>query len=198
MQCTGLNLTSPLGQIILIFMSFLEILEQQCYTVLNLRTETIHQQGVCYGIRDSIRTGRANISLLSVSSVSPPSLSARGKPRLLSCLALSVGWGGAGPMWQQHQWLQGAACAATGLLSALLACAWAVAAAQVLQCVQDRVSALPHPHRRTCSSLRGHQAHTPEPGKGEKVCVDLEREEWEGILTESNICFIKNKMKTSA
>lgn len=50
-------------------------------------------------------------------------------------------------------------------------------------------------------SLEGHaaayMAYQPkkrsEPGKRE----DQEGEEWEGILTESKICFIKSRMKTS-
>lgn len=54
-------------------------------------------------------------------------------------------------------------------------------------------------------SLEGHaaayMAYQPkkgsERGKREESSVDHEGEEWEGILTESKICFIRGRMKTS-
>lgn len=65
-------------------------------------------------------------------------------------------------------------------------------------CSRQGFSSSPSPSKDVQQPVWLIRLTSSEPGKGEKILVDLEGEEWEGILTESNICFIKNKMKTNA
>lgn len=193
MQCTGLNLTSPFGHVILV-MSFLEILEQQHYAVLNLKTEAIHQQGICYGIRYSIRTGRAKTSLVSVSSLCPhlPSVP---EASLACCPAWRCLWGGEEPApcgsstcgFRGLRVLQQGCCQLCGPVPGL----W-----QQHKCCsvfKTGFQLFPIPIKGRAAACVAIRLTCSEPGKGEKVRVDLEGEEWEGILTESNICFIKKQ-----
>lgn len=128
---------------------------------------------------------------LSLCHVPVSPLCQRDKSSWLSCLAMSVGRGGARPPWQQHRCLQ--SCCPLCYSAAVL---W-----QQHKCCsrKDGVLALPYLLGRTRSSLCGLSVYKGLSWeKGKKNIVDHEGEEWEGILTESKICFIKSKMKTSA